>query len=85
MLYNTFMRKSFGKDPGEKWKKLGACYKSDVTIFFEPTQLEYAKTICATCEVKKQCLDYSLFYDSFGVWGGMSEDERKILKSRLMN
>src|SRR5690606_27458602 len=36
-----------------------------------------AKSICAECEVKQQCLDYAIeMGEKFGIWGGLSELER---------
>jgi WhiB family redox-sensing transcriptional regulator len=40
-----------------------------------------AKAICAGCEVQAECLDYALDNDErFGIWGGLSERERRRLK-----
>jgi WhiB family transcriptional regulator, redox-sensing transcriptional regulator len=40
-----------------------------------------AKRVCHGCEVKGECLDYALENDErFGIWGGMSERERRRLK-----
>ena len=40
--------------------------------------LRPAKTVCADCPVRQECLDYSLSqeYPMYGVWGGTSERER---------
>ena len=40
-----------------------------------------AKRICLGCEVKDSCLEYALANDErFGIWGGLSERERRRLK-----
>lgn len=40
-----------------------------------------AKVVCRRCPVKAECLAYALERDErFGVWGGMSERERRALK-----
>ncbi|MBV8980855.1 MAG: WhiB family transcriptional regulator [Acidimicrobiia bacterium] len=40
-----------------------------------------AKAICARCLVKDQCLAYALDNgDKFGIWGGLSERERRRLR-----
>ena len=46
-------------------------------------RVEMAKSVCATCTVTEICLQYALesSQDS-GVWGGLSEDERRALKRR---
>jgi WhiB family redox-sensing transcriptional regulator len=36
-----------------------------------------------TCEVRAECLEYALAHDErFGIWGGLSERERRKLKKR---
>ncbi len=43
---------------------------------------EAAKAVCAGCPVRDECLDYALASrQRFGVWGGMSEQERRRLDS----
>ena len=46
-------------------------------------QIEQAKAVCRRCPVTQSCLDWALRagQDS-GVWGGLSEDERRALKRR---
>ena len=40
-----------------------------------------AKKVCMACEVRVECLDYALENDErFGIWGGLSERERRRLK-----
>jgi len=41
------------------------------------------KRVCQSCEVRAECLEYALDHDErFGIWGGMSERERRRLKNR---
>jgi len=42
-----------------------------------------AKKVCATCPVQNECLQYALDHDErYGVWGGLSErDRRKLQRS----
>jgi WhiB family redox-sensing transcriptional regulator len=43
-------------------------------------QVQRAKTVCARCEVRGECLEWALATgQDCGVWGGLSEDERRIL------
>jgi WhiB family redox-sensing transcriptional regulator len=43
-----------------------------------------AKRICSRCDVKGECLEYALGHDErFGIWGGLSERERRRLKRRV--
>ena len=46
-----------------------------------PVSLKDAKRVCLACPVRTPCLDYALKHDErFGVWGGLSERERRRLK-----
>ena len=41
--------------------------------------------MCLTCDVRDECLEYALGNDErFGIWGGMSERERRKLKKRAV-
>lgn len=43
-----------------------------------------AKQVCRSCEVRAECLEYALENDEpFGIWGGMSERERRRLKRQV--
>src|SRR5437870_9967581 len=70
------------------WVHRARCKDEDPELFFPigttgpaATQIEVAKTICYQCEVRAECLEWSLVtgQDS-GVWGGMSEEERRALR-----
>ena len=72
------------------WRDLADCRDSEPTLFFPVgttgpaiDQIEAAIAICMTCPVQESCLQYALEtgQDS-GVWGGLSEDERRALKRR---
>jgi WhiB family redox-sensing transcriptional regulator len=46
-------------------------------------QIEQAKAVCRRCPVIQQCLAWALESgQDAGVWGGLSEDERRALKRR---
>lgn len=72
------------------WRDRAACIGEDPELFFPEGktgstlhQMEEAKAVCRRCKVAEVCLKWAL--DSgqdAGVWGGMSEDERRALKSR---
>ena len=74
----------------EQWQLKAACRGPQARVFFPPAQFERkdekleregrAKAICATCSVKKECLDYAVrIREQHGIWGGLSESERKPL------
>jgi len=72
------------------WRHRSACLDEDPELFFPigntgPAilQIEEAKAVCRRCEVREQCLSWALESgQDHGVWGGMSEDERRALKRR---
>ena len=67
----------------EGWKKSGNCHGLDTELFYPEKKLgnaaiNEAKAVCANCVVKSECLEYALTNgEHFGVWGGMSERERR--------
>ena len=75
---------------GADWRDRAECRTEDPELFFPigttgPALLQTmaAKMVCRGCPVARECLDWALStgQDS-GVWGGMSEDERRDLKRR---
>ena len=40
-----------------------------------------AKQICFKCEKQEQCLEYSLYHEPLGIWGGKTESERALIRS----
>lgn len=72
------------------WRSHAACLTEDPELFFPIgntgpaiAQAERAKAVCSTCDVIETCLTWALDNNQdAGVWGGMSEDERRSLKRR---
>jgi WhiB family redox-sensing transcriptional regulator len=80
------------------WQEAGACRDADLALFFSPDtelrggveqaaerrrRLRQAKRICGQCPVRLLCARYALENgEKFGVWGGLSETERRRLRSR---
>jgi WhiB family transcriptional regulator, redox-sensing transcriptional regulator len=72
-------------ESSSSWE-LAACQRVDPELFFPVSaigparaQVAQAKAICAGCGVRKICLDYALATrQPHGVWGGMTEDERRV-------
>lgn len=72
-------------EPAPEWQNQALCPQSDPEAFFPPKggSVRYAKRICAKCEVKDDCLDWALDHnENYGVWGGLTERERRGLKRR---
>lgn len=62
-----------------EWMNRGKCREVSWEVFFPHVGagVIVAKTICATCRVRRECLDYALDHHiNHGVWGGSSERER---------
>jgi WhiB family redox-sensing transcriptional regulator len=68
---------SIAEDGVALWQDEAKCANIDVAKFFERASEREAKRFCATCPVKGDCLQYSLVYDMYGIWGGMTYNERK--------
>jgi WhiB family redox-sensing transcriptional regulator len=69
------------------WQADSLCAQTDPEAFFPEKggSTRDAKRICTSCEVKAQCLDYALQNDErFGIWGGLSERERRKLRKRAV-
>ena len=67
------------------WQTDSLCAQTDPEAFFPEKggSTRDAKKICTSCEVKAQCLEYALQNDErFGIWGGLSERERRKLRKR---
>lgn len=68
----------------EPWMADGLCGQTDPEMFFPEKggSTKNAKKVCAACPVKAECLDYALERDQrFGIWGGLSERERRRLRA----
>ena len=65
------------------WQEQSLCAQTDPEAFFPEKggSTREAKRICVGCEVRPECLGYALAHDErFGIWGGLSERERRRLK-----
>lgn len=72
----------------EAWQARAACRGPHAAVFFPPAHFERkdeklqrelrAKAICAACPVREACLEYAIrIREPHGIWGGLSESERK--------
>lgn len=65
------------------WAAEAKCLQADPETFFPEKggSTREAKRICSECTVRNECLEYALDHDEkFGIWGGLSERERRKLK-----
>jgi WhiB family transcriptional regulator, redox-sensing transcriptional regulator len=75
------------------WWELAACQTVSPELFFPVTetgparmQVARAKAICGECPVRQDCLRYAMStHEAHGVWGGLSESERRALRAALAN
>ncbi len=71
----------------ELWQEKALCAQTDPEAFFPEKggSTREAKRICQGCEVRDACLEYALAHDErFGIWGGLSERERRRLKRGII-
>lgn len=76
----------FTQDDGLSWQHKALCSQTDPEAFFPEKggSTRDAKRVCAQCEVREQCLQWAIDHDErFGIWGGMSERERRKYKKEL--
>src|SRR5579864_1481118 len=75
------------------WQAKAACRGPQAAVFFPPTSFERkhekeiresrAKAICASCSVRRPCVVYALrIREPHGIWGGLTEIERKQVLAR---
>ena len=67
-----------------RWRELAACRGTGLEVFF-PSRGESAapaRQVCAACPVRQPCLDYAITNRiTYGIWGGLTERERRALRS----
>jgi len=66
------------------WKTEGLCQEVDPDLFFPEigarTTAADAKSICVACHVRLKCLEFALSHGEQGIWGGMTERQRKAIR-----
>src|SRR5262252_6945613 len=71
-------------DQGDRrWQERANCLGVDPDLFFPErgASTKEAKSVCGGCEVRMECLEYALRHgEKFGIWGGMSERERRRIR-----
>ena len=74
-----------GAEP--EWHERALCAQTDPEAFFPEKggSTREAKRVCLGCDVRPECLEYALAHDErFGIWGGLSERERRRLKKQAV-
>ena len=78
---------SNGLPPELAWQERALCAQTDPEAFFPEKggSTREAKRVCMACDVRADCLEYALAKDErFGIWGGLSERERRRVKKRAV-
>lgn len=72
----------------EDWREGAVCRDLNPELFFPVGvtgmavhQIETAKSHCQDCAAKEPCLQFAITTNQeYGVWGGLTEDERRVLR-----
>ena len=65
------------------WQDYANCRGADADLFFPErgASTRKAMAICGECQVRAECLDFAIEVgEKFGIWGGMSERERRRVR-----
>lgn len=76
------------EDEIDDWRDGAACRDTDPDLFFPVgttgpalEQIAAAKAVCVQCEAQVACLEFAIITNQdSGVWGGTSEEERRVLR-----
>ena len=86
-IRSLFSGQSDKLNQDDEWVKDAVCAETDPDAFFPEKggSTREAKKVCEQCDVRAQCLESALENDErFGIWGGLSERERRKLKRRVV-
>jgi WhiB family redox-sensing transcriptional regulator len=78
-------------DRNPHWQTDGACRGHNPNLFFPPRgtpprKINEAKQICNECPIRIKCLEYALYHgEKLGIWGGLSERERRTIRYGKQN
>ena len=84
--YYRIQLPSFGLPEADpSWRAHSACRDSSLDFFNgQASNVARCKVVCNQCPVESNCLEYALTYgEEFGIFGGMTADERRpLMKAR---
>lgn len=86
MVFTELLSERAERGERRDWWENAACRTADPDIFFPVSSygpgrqdVDRAKEVCAACGVRRQCLQFALAtHQVHGVWGGTTEDERRV-------
>ncbi|WP_418960047.1 WhiB family transcriptional regulator [Streptomyces tritici] len=82
-MYTNTIEADASTEPDMSWREDALCAQAGPEFFFPApgSSTREAKLLCSACEGRLACLEYALRNDErFGVWGGLSEKERLLLR-----
>lgn len=71
--------------------EVGACKGAPTNLFYVVEEdrsvnkyidVGILRTMCGGCPIYKSCLSYALEHENYGVWGGMTTQERNAFNGR---
>lgn len=71
--------------PDQSWREAAACRTFSVEMFYPPAEQDgfEAKAVCFQCPVREMCLEVAIANgERFGVWGGLTPQERRWLVAK---
>lgn len=77
------MGDGMNEEEDNSWQLSANCLGVDPDLFFPErgASTKEAKAVCQGCEVRDDCLEYALANgEKFGIWGGLSERERRRIR-----
>nr|WP_241266158.1 WhiB family transcriptional regulator [Streptomyces boncukensis] len=79
-------------DQGGPWHAEAVCRRDEAGLFFAPSKEptaarlsreQAAKRVCARCPVLLECREHALLMpEPYGVWGGLTAAERRVVLTR---
>lgn len=80
LIRDEWIEKALCSDP----KNYDRAYTADIFTSYHLGERENALKMCARCDVREECLSFALKTNQdIGIWGGVEEEERKILRRQL--
>lgn len=87
-INNTSVLPKGGATEPPMWRDGAACRDTTPGLFFPVGQtgpaiehIAKAKAVCDTCSVQIDCLEFALMTNQdAGIWGGLTEDERRQIR-----
>jgi WhiB family transcriptional regulator, redox-sensing transcriptional regulator len=90
--HHALSQLSQARDLGGPWHSEAACRSDEAGLFFAPSKEptaarlsreEAAKRVCARCPVMLECREHALLQpEPYGVWGGLTAAERRVVLAR---